>query len=385
MIKIINIIIVIFLISVLFIISFLDSKVDLKKKKVIVLTFTTILIVFLGFRSIGLDLEAYRSIFNYSRIVSIGELFSGKIFANQLEPFFLVLISFLKTYNLSFIWFLLISGGIPMLIIYNVIKKNEEKHMLVTFLFFLLLYYLKGPVDIIRHFFAASLYLSALYSLSQQKKIKFWSKNLFSVLIHYSNLAVVFLRPLLKIKWNISKYITSMLLTFIFGYIAKYLIGHLVHLNLSYSGNIIIWKFIYYLTYYNAEGYVYLGSLHRILLFIMSYFPVVFNIVFILLALNKIELIKRNPFYNLLLNSQIIGSLIVILFLIINASTLGLRLNFLFSIGNFFLVKEIIFSYYDTKKKKLFAFTILSLVFYNFIIVLYFAGVHDPMSPFYLF
>lgn len=385
MIQIIHVISLSFLIMIAFFVSFLDSKINTKNKRSVLIFFTCVLTIFLGVRSIGLDLEPYRLLFNNQRSISISEIFANNLFSNKLEPFFVIIISTLKEFGLGFNWFLLIAGGIPLYIIYRVIKKVEDKHMLAVFMFFLLIHFFRGPVDIIRHFFAASIYLSALYSLSKKDNMKFWVKAIPSVLVHYSNITILFIRPILGVNWNNIKFVFSFILVMIFGFIAKYFIVNFSIEDAVFINNQIFWKAHYYLTYYNVHGYQYSGIGHKILLSIITYFPLIFNITFIFLGLKNIKTIEKNEFSRLLLNSQIIGSLIAIFFIILNADTLGMRLNFLLSIGNFLLVKEIIFNCYRNGKIMLFSFTVLSLVFYNFIIILYFAGIHDPNSPFFIF
>lgn len=382
--KIINVFLIACFVLIFFFISFLDSKLEVKTKKKLLILVIILITLFLGYRSIGLDLEQYRVIFESQEIILASEFFSTKIFSGFLEPFFVVLISLFKRYGLSFNFFLLITGGIPLFIIYNVIRKKEDKYILVTFFFFFLLNFIRGPVDIIRHFFAASIYLSALYSLSERNKIKFWTKSIFSMMVHYSNVIILFIKPLLNIKWNTLRYIISSTLIALCGLFINFLLKNFYQYGIYNFENPIMWKADYYLNYYNVGAYQYSGLLHRILLLIMNYFPILFNIFYIFLALKKIKWVEKDTFYRLLLNSQIIGSLLAIFFMTLNAETLGYRLNFLLGIGSFLLVKELIFNYYKDKKLILFIFTVLSLVLYNFILVLYFAGIHDPKSPFFL-
>ncbi|MGG1397347.1 EpsG family protein [Bacillus salipaludis] len=362
----------------------MDSKMKIKTKKRILFALIVVLTIFLGFRDIGLDLEPYRLMFNNLNVTSFKELISINLFSDKLEPFFVFLISMLKEFGLGFNWFLLISGGIPLLLIFRLIKEREEKEIFTVFLFFLLLQFFRGPVTIIRGFFAATIYLSALSSLSKNSNLKFWFKSIFSVFFHYSSIVILFIRPFLSVKWTKSKYFISFAFVTIVGYLVKLLIMSLSIQDFLTFNNPIIWKLGYYLIYYNTQGYQYTGIVHRILLSIMSYFPLIFNVIFIILGLNKSKLIDKDNFIRLLLNSQIIGSLVAVFFIVLNASTLGLRVNFLLSVGNFILMKDIIFIYYKNSKRMLFTFTVFSLIFYNFVIILYFAGIHDPNSPFYL-
>lgn len=386
MIKVINILVVICLIIVVFILAFLSLKFTNKLRNQIFVLLVLIFILFLGFRDIGLDLEPYRVLFNNQPIIPINEFVTSNIFSYNLEPFFVFLISTIKNFGLGFNWFLLIAGGIPMYIIYKIIKQNEKDNIIFLFLLFLLIHFLRGPIDIIRHFFAASIYLSALISLARGKETTFWLKSTFSTLIHYSNVGTLIVRPFLSMNWNKLKFTITLLIIILFGFLTKLLINSLSIQDFLVYDNPIIWKLGYYLTYFNQEGgYQYSGILHEILLKIISHFPLLFNLTIVWLCLAKVREIKKDNINKVLLNSQIFGTLIALFFVIINASTLGMRLNFLFCIGNFILLKELIFNYNKSDKKVLISLIIFALVFYNFLIILYFAGIHDPNSPFYLY
>ncbi|MCA1060855.1 EpsG family protein [Rossellomorea aquimaris] len=381
MIKIINVLTLCFIIFIIFILSFFEKKLSYKIKKRILFWITLIISIICGTRVIGLDLEPYREIFNNQRMIPLNFVFIKNMLASRLEPIFVILISLIKQVGLGFKTFLFISAIVPMYLVYLVILKKEKDFPLVTFLFFLLIFLFRGPVDTVRHFFAATVYLTALYSLSKGNKFNFYSMSLTSVLLHYSNIVVLLVKPLLNIKWSILKYLTTIMT---FGALAflgrELLIGYMSSFNFT---NPILWKLQFYLLY-RSETYHYLNGLHEILLFLMSYTIVFFNIIINLIGLKMREVIVKDNFYNLLLNSQIIGTIMVLVFSIFDASTLGLRLNFLFSIGSFFIIKQIIFNNLIKRKLIMFIFVVLFLCLYNFIIILYFGGIHDPKSPFFL-
>jgi EpsG family len=381
MFKILNVIILCSIIFIFFIFSFMERKVKFKDKKRLLFIFTIAISIICGIRVIGLDLEPYREIFNNQRIVPINLDFIKNMLTGRLEPVFIIIISLIKQFGLGFKTFLFVSALIPMYLLYKVIIKKEKELPLTLFFFFLLIFLFRGPVDTIRHFFAAVVYLSALYSLSNNNKIKFYSKSLFSILIHYSNIAVLLCRPLLKLRWTLGKYIITILLVGVFALLSKGLIKEFI--SGFYFTNPILWKLQFYLVY-RTETYVYLNGLHHFLLFLMSYTIVAFNFAVNIIALKMKKVFDDDDFYRLLLNSQIIGSILVVVCIIFDAATLGLRLNFLFSIGSFFVVKHIIFNNVIKKKLTMFLFVTLFLAFYNFVIILYFGGIHDPKSPFFL-
>ncbi len=382
--KIFNIIIVCFIIFIFFLLSHFERKMKFGQKKKILFFFTIVISFFSAFRVIGLDLEPYRTIFENTPITSLNLEFVKHMFSGRLEPFFVVVISILKNLGMGFKSFLFVSSFVPLLLIYSIITKHEKEIPLTTYFLFLSILLFQGPINLIRHFFAASIYLSALYSLSTNRNARYLLKSLFTVLIHYSNLSIVLIRPFLSIKWDRKKYIITMLLIVILTFMIKgIVVGILSNVNISIN-NYILWKFQYYMIYYNVEGYMYLNELHKILLFIMTNFLFVFNFFVTLYALKYKELIRMDRFYHLLLNSQIIGSFLMVFFAIFDASTLGQRLYFLFSIGSFLLVKEVIFKYSEGDRKGVFRLIFMLLCFYNFIIILYYAGIHDPNSQFYL-
>lgn len=385
MIKIINMLIAIVIIVITFFIGFAEVKISKKNTKRLLLLLISILSVFLAFRDIGLDLEVYRRVFQNQRVVNLSELANGGFFSNQLEPFFIILISFLKQSGLGFEHFLFLTGVIPMVLIYKIIIGAEDKNIIMTFSLFLLIFFFRGPIDVIRHFFAAAIYLSAIYSLSKQNKFMYWFKLLISVFVHYSNFATIFLKPFLNFQWSKRRFYSSIIFTVMFAVFFKIFFLSITDVKLVNFNNMIFWKLEYYLTYYNSVGYQYTGGLHRLLMSLMFYFPLFFSGVITIQALNKIDTIKKSRFKYLLLSSQIIGILVFVFFIVLNAPTLGMRLHFLLTIGMFFIVKEIIVSSDKKKSGLTFGITITSLVFYNFVIILYNAGIHDPMSPFFLF
>lgn len=369
------------IIIVFLFLSFLENKFTYKMKKNLILLLVIITSIMCGIRVVGLDLEPYRDIFNRSNILGMTSESFQILLSSSIEPFFLILISTLKSMGLGFKTFLFISAFIPFFIVYKLITKKENILPFVTFLFLLLILLFRGPIDTIRSFFAAVLYLSSIYALSENKKMKFYGINLFSILVHYSNVATLLIRPFLKIKWSIAKYIATLIIVFVIAFISKDLLIN--YISNKHFSNVVLFKFQHYLLYYQ-ESYVYLSELHKVLLFLMtSYVPIVAFGVNIF-ALQYRNTIAKDKFYHLLLNSQIIGSILLVIFVVFDASTIGLRLNFLFSIGCFFLMKELIFKYYKGKRLNLFVIIVVILGLYNLILLLYTLGIHNPNSPYSL-
>ena len=384
--KIIDVLFVLSILLLSFLLCFLEKRVSKSSKKKIMLTIAMLIAVFLPLRSIGLDLEGHRYYFGNSGIVALNADFFRNLLRDGMEPTFRILVSFLKKNGLGFEVFLFTYGVIPLYLIYRVISQQEEEMPLTTFFFFMEIHLFRGPIDVIRHFFAAAMYLSALHSLSVPDRKGFWLKSILSFLIHYSNIAVILTYPFLKLKWTFNKYVTALVTVGVMSYVGKMAIFKVADFLIANSSSLFVHRFSYYLYSYNAAGhYQYYGLPHRLMLTFMSYYMVAFNIFLVLAVLQKKEIIKNNNFYRLLLNAQVMGSLIAMSLIILNAETAGLRFQFLFSIGNFFLLKEIIFNGTGVNRQYKFLMATFSLLVFNLVVVLYFAGIHSPGSPLYLF
>ncbi|MGN8844460.1 EpsG family protein [Niallia sp. HCP3S3_B10] len=384
MIRIINILFVCLILLIIIIHAFHERKFSEKANKRFLMVYTIVISIFLSLRVIGLDLEPHRLWFESSGS-SFSDLTLDSLFSSRLEPFFNILSIFLNSRGFGYEYFLLIAGSIPMIILYNIIKN--EQNPVKIYCVFLLIYLIKGPIEVIRGFFAAIVYLSAIYSLSKGEKLKAYIKNVSTILFHFSSVASIILFPFLKAKWTKKKYLITLFLTiFLTIFFRVVVFPQLISIN--YSGeNYIIWKFFYYLTYYNSgNGYHYLGRLHVILLNFNLYFIIIMNILIILISFKYYKLIEKDTTFRVLMNSQIIGSFVNIIFIILSATTIGYRLSYLFSIGNFMLLSKILFVYNNNNKNKNWYvyLTFLFLLLYNFMIILYEAGVHNPDSMFYL-
>lgn len=376
--KIVSVILFIFVIFLFVLLSFFEDKIKFENKKRIMLYSSFFISIIGAFRAFGSDLENYREIFENINLVLNFDYFSNML-EYRIEPIFMIMISLIKSLGLGFKTFLFLSLIIPMLIIYFIIVKTESDLVITTFALFLFIYLFS--VDILRHFLAASIYLSALYSLAYNKKINFYLKSFISIFAHYSNIIVIFLRPFLKIKWSNIKYILTVITVCMFGIIVKNAVFDFFA-SQSFENTILV-RFQSYLLYYD-ESYIYHSTLHSVLLFLIQYGKVFFYITIIFLAMKYKEL-QKNKFNKVLLSSQIIGSIILFICIMYDSTQMGLRLNFLLSIGSFILLKEVLFKYYKGNKTLPFIFLIIFLSFNILIRVLYNIGIHNPSSQFYLF
>lgn len=374
----------IFILTIFYLISFISIfyAVKLNSKKaffVVILVF--VLSVFFAFRSIGLDLEPYREIFNSfdtNRVLQDGVL---TVVTGRIEPLFALLISFLKTIGLGFEFFLLISALIPSLVVLRVLQLETGKNFFVAFSFFMFIYFLQGPVDTIRGFAAASFYLYALSSLSRGESFKFLIKGLIAISLHYSSLIIFFIAPLLKIKWHLKSYIFLSLSVIIFGFALSNYLNNIDLTEFS-SWHPLTFKIVYYLTYYQTEGYQYLNTAHFIFWWLLG---LSFSMLIVFNTLHLLILPRTgfSKFNKIILNSQIIGTLLFFLFMSLGAYTMGGRILFLLAIGSFILIADVVA---DSGKPNKYLFVYMFLVFIKiFISFSYLAGFFDPKSPFNLF
>ena len=353
-------------------------------KHLVVFLWCMFISIFLAFRSIGLDLEPYRNIFesfdsNYFQLISISDIFSGRI-----EPLFSFLIVTLKTYSLSFNWFLLISGIIPIIIVMKTLNKEVEDSFFICFSFFMLIYFLRGPVDTIRGFAAASMYLYALSSLSRKSYFKFFLKILISISLHYSAVIVFLVYPLLKIRWSLGLYILTSFIMIFLGIIISVYISN-IEIDISSNLHPIVFKIIYYLGLYNRDaggGYQYLNTAHFVLFWLLNLsFTII--IVFNTLHVLAIKKIKISSFKLILLNSQIIGTLLYFFFISLGATDLGTRILFFLSVGSFILIADVTKKGKGVNNNYIFYLILISAnIIINFS---YYAGLFNPQSPFNIF
>lgn len=366
--------------TIMFLLSFFESKFSFPGKKFILLCTVFLISLIIGFKVIGLDHQNYKEMYIDTPVIPLDGYFFRNMFDFTLEPVFVAIISVLKGRGFGSNVFFLISALIPLYLVYLVIIKKEKKVPITVFFFFLSLRVFAGPVDTVRHFFAAAIYLYAIYLLSEKKQVKFYLASFISVLAHYSNIVVLLIRPFLNIRWSKIRYVFTMIFVGLIALLIKNpLIDLILSLNYDYP---IYWKLKYYLLY-SSDEMEFKNNFHVILWSLFTYLIVLFAIIINIIALNYIKRIKEDRFHYLLLNSQIIGTIMVVFFTSFNAHNFGLRMNFLLGMGIFFIVKELLVN--QVKNKKIFLFFVITfIVVYNFVILMYFVGVYSPNSRFSL-
>jgi hypothetical protein len=373
--KVIEMLIALSIICSTIVLSFFENKIQYRDKRRILFIYTIIISLFFTFRSIGLDLESYREIFSKTNII-VNKYYMINMFKYNVEPFFVLEIFLLKHAGIGFKGFLFINAFIPLMIFNKVIVKKDE-HILTTYCLFITINFFN--LDVIRHFFAASLYL---YALCNYKTIKGIVISALTTLFHYSNIVTLVVWNFLKKKIKKENYIVMIVITVLVSLTLKSIIVFApfseIISNIPLLGRTsIVEKFIYYFNY-NSTYYNYSGVLHKFLLTAMDYYIPAFALIVILLQ--KDESIDLT--HKILFNSQKLSLLFVIFFSIMGAATFGTRINFVLGIGLFLVLKNYIFSSKNYARR--YVFSIYFLLLYNFIIFLYYAGVHDPNSMFYL-
>ncbi|MBO0991440.1 EpsG family protein [Bacillus sp. SD088] len=354
---IINYLIVTLFLLLFYILSSYEKSFSYRAKKGILVLAIISFSIFAGYRVIGTDINSYKQIFDEQPIIVLNFDFIQTMFEYYIEPGFVLIISYLKRYGLGFNVFLFLSAIIPLFVIYRVIFNHEKKHVFLTFLLFLLLYALRGPLDVIRQFFAAAIYLSALYSLSIKKEFRYFWKIIVSIFFHYSSILNFLIRPFLKIKWTIKKYATLFVSLFLLGFLFKNLILTITN-NMDISNtDRILYKFQRYIdANYEVDSF-----LQGLFLYSTWYLPIFLNIILIVVAISYYKDICKSDFLKILLNSQILASLIFIFFWAMDSTILARRIEFTLSIGNFFILKEIIINL-KGKNRLLFVFILMYLI-----------------------
>jgi hypothetical protein len=374
----------VFIIMVYYIVAFFSlfyAKKLMSQKNFFLSIWLFTISIFFALRSIGLDLEPYREIFNEFRKDSLFSDGLINIFTGRIEPAFALLMSALKSLGLGFEFFLLLSGLIPTLIIIRVISLEYKEQFFIVFSFFIFLYFLKGPVDTIRGFAAAAMYLYALSSLAKKQNFFFSLKALAALSLHYSSLIIFLVVPFLKIKWDIKTYIIASFLFVFLGFTSSEFIKS-TDLSGFATWHPLTFKIVYYLTYYQTDGYQYLNEVHFVFWWLLG---LSFSVMIIF---NSLHLLLNNrddwtPFMKIVFNSQIVGTLIYFLFMSFGAYTMGGRILFLLAIGSIFMFTKAVEK--DGLLKDsivIYMFFIFSHIFISFS---YLAGFFDPKSPFNMF
>lgn len=359
-------IIIAILFFVFLIFSLTEEKYTPTLKKLIVYISIIFISFFASQRTIGTDTNSYIDIYSRYIATTLNIDFINNLFQHSLEPGFSLMISYLKLYGFSYQTFFFLSALIPLIMIAKVIFDIEKKYVLLTFFLFLLMHILYGTLDVIRQFFAATIYFSALYSLSKNNKITYLIKTLSALLFHYSSLIFILITPLLKIRWSIARFLWSSVITVFLGFSLKNsIVDYIMLLNIDSTN-----RFLFKIQSYIDSAFDSTNFLDSLLMNLMLYLPKLFNFIIIILALLYFKDTMKKKFNSLLLKAQILGTLIFLFLFTVGAETMAIRIELLLGLGSFILLKEMLV---NAKKEKMYKFLLILTYFliYNLSIILY--------------
>jgi hypothetical protein len=326
-----------------------------------------------------LDIEPYKVL--YQGFGGFGEINLLEILSARLEPLHAFLISILKSLGLGFSSYLLITAVIPFYYISKVLIAKVNYPALSLYFFLLATSY--PAMDAVRHFVAAGIYLYALYRLSARRVAAYHGYAFFSFFAHYSNAITFIMAPLLKVRWRIGTYLSALLGAIFVALVTKELVSALLE-NLAQGSDLaILFKVNYYINH--TDAYEYLNPLHFWIFNIKLYFGIVFVVILNFLALNSLNTVyKSSSFRAVLINSQIIGSILAVFLMGFGAVDFSGRINFLMSIGSFIIIADLVQN--ENGKIDALKFSVMSFLAFGlgFINLLYLIGIHQPMSPFFL-
>ncbi|ALU14263.1 EpsG family protein [Eubacterium limosum] len=346
--------------------TFIENKLTFAKRKKVLFVFICCLILFFTFRTIGLDLPNYYAWYNKTNIANFEELYRNSQY-NNFEPFFVVEVFLLKMLNLGFRSFLFINISVPLLIIYRIIIKNTKRVCMYFSMFLVInIFYF----DVIRAFFASTIFFLAIM---QKNKIKKFSLFVFDYFIHYSTivatLSYLFMNKKINIKIIVKVFVVSAVIVLF--------LNVLINNNL-FSTFSVGKKFEMYL--FADENYNFLSKSHYFLFYTMKIFPTV--IAFFMLCFCYHNYKNYNFDEMIIYNYVLIGGVIMVACLGVNALTLGSRLFQVFSLGIFYLIGKTIEM--NNNKTVLYGIVCIVFVLYNFIMTLYYMGIFSSESSYYI-
>lgn len=338
--------------------------------------------IFIFNRSIGLDLEPYRNIFDEYSVEGFS-FFNLKSLSSSVEPMVSFMIVLVKKMGLDSRFFFLLIGGFSILLIIKVLIREEKDILLKSFAFFILVFFLKGPVDTLRAFLAASFYFMSLSYISRGRNLNAFMTILFSFFSHYSSVILFVSSFFLRVRWSLYGFLILFSFLFLLGIISSNFINYL---DFSYLVDIhpAFFKIEYYLKYYeSSDGYNYLNYSHKIFLFLFQFsfpFVVFFIVIHSLVMKNKS---RYTDFELLCLNSSIIGLYAFSFLCGFGATTFSVRVLFLFSIGFFVLMgRNILISKNSNGVLIYYSIVILFSILFS---LTYYAEFYNPDSPFGIF
>jgi len=185
----------------------------LKIKNTIIVVFFLILIATLRSFTVGVDTNNY--LLNYKYDI---DLYKIPQLIKKTEIGWLYLNVLVKEYFQEFRIILFVSSIIT-LVPLNYVFRKETKLPLLTFLFYILLFYYFFSFSIIRQAIAVSLFMTSVHFLVQGKQLKFYFYIGLGALFHYSIIALIPIIFILnRINLSYFWYCSILVITFFIGF-----------------------------------------------------------------------------------------------------------------------------------------------------------------------
>ncbi|WP_083390258.1 EpsG family protein [Shewanella algae] len=336
----------------------------------------------LSLRDLGLDLDNYRLFYQNSKI---GETLRESTFGYDFEIGWMVVIYLFSSLGMPFEVFLFFASAVPLFIIYFVAfrLKKDIPYIYVFFVFFV--FFVWELVDVIRAFFASSIILLSLYALSIRYRVLSLALSFFSILVHSSAvIAPIASAFFSKVKVNKYTALVLLVLSCFFGLLVRLsLLEFEVSISIGRDGTFlsnILFKLYYYLFYYQSQGYVFLNSTHEFLTHMKEILSMLCYLVLFYVALE----FKRdtNKFIEIISIVFIVSMCSLVFFYSCGLSIIGNRVFSLLNLGAIFIMAKFLST--DKFSKKLKNIFILLIMTRMIFFILYHAGLHQPLSPFYL-
>ena len=353
-----------------------------KKNKKNTIYFIVIISLFFLLKKLGLDYEMYVELYNE---LDIARTYNFKI---EFIPYLFMYIP--KQYNLPPNLFFFIIGTITVVLNYKVFKNYNNLLLSLFFLFFL--FFFRGFSDAMRQLLAASFILYGIYSIQiEEKTFKSGVLFILALLSHYSSIIIIpvyFLIKLLvriKIQVNLQIYILAIVFIIMISQIINFIIQGLSGIPHGTFENpyidMIVFKLVYYLVYYQQEGYTYENSLHKVLWYLLMFLPEIGSIMLTSYLIKIKAYYGMDRFLRYLLLLSILGNLIFIMFSSIGLFTMAARISLTLTLGSYLLLSYISL---EIKNRKFYNFILLYYLFCNIIILIYNIQPFNPTSPAYI-
>ncbi len=245
----------------LIIISTVHNKISIRRQKRLVLILVFIFSFLYANRTLGLDLKNYITYYNNRTLTSLTQMVQyNNLMNNTYEPIFTLWVYLSKRMGLSFNWSLFVYVLIPMLLFYRcIIKKTDEP--LIAFMLFMVMFMFH--FDLTRMFFALAFGLTAFTSEKKTTKVLLYT---IAFLSHYTMVLMIIYEILASKKVFAKRSLLSLLTGSGIAAVVLFSVSKV----LESTGNRFVFKLLYYLGGQTA----YVSTSHRILMVLISFYPV---------------------------------------------------------------------------------------------------------------